>query len=417
MILARLRSARQRSTKLRSTKLRPTRLRSTRIGSTRIGSTKFRSARFGSARLRQNRNFMSFTRKTLKYAAIGQIIVIALVISGLVGRRLIDNAIRPPELPIAPVAPAFTSILNDTSAVQPNTAQAGDSGPGGEPIAPMIAMPEERRPDFFTFLVFGLTEGLNANTIMVAAYDASAGKGYIISIPRDTQVDVQRNSRKIVSAYNVGRLNGGEHEGGVNRLKYEVQTLIGFRPDFYVSIDYEAFIRAVDAIGGVEVDVPFHMRYDDPCQDLHIDIPAGLQILDGQDALRFARYRRGNDPRQTISDYQRIEHQQQVIASVFQSLLTPRTILRIPEFIGIFNNYVNSDLAYGELLWFVNQGRVVITGDSSDALTFYTIPMLGTSGAPHWYELADRDGILELINRTVNPLMRDITRDDLRIVS
>ena len=360
---------------------------------------------------------MLFMTRTLKYTLIGQTIVAVLVIGALFGRNLFNSTIRPPDVPTVPVSAAPAPIRDNVPNTQQDIIVADDLEYEEEPLAPVIEMLEERRPNFFTFLIFGLTEGLNANTIMVAAYDADSNKGYVISIPRDTRVDVQRNSRKIVSAYNVGRLNGGGHEGGVNRLKYEVQTLVGFRPDFYVSVDYEAFIRMVDAVGGVEVNVPFHMRYDDPCQYLHIDIPAGLQTLDGQDALRFARYRRGNDPRQTISDYQRIEHQQQVIASVFQSLLTPRTILRIPEFIGIFNDYVNSDLAYGELLWFANQGRGIVTGAGSDALAFYTIPMLGTSGAPHWYELADGDGILELINRTVNPLKRDITAEDLRIVN
>jgi anionic cell wall polymer biosynthesis LytR-Cps2A-Psr (LCP) family protein len=173
----------------------------------------------------------------------------------------------------------------------------------------------------------------------------------------------------------------------------------------------------VDTVGGVEVYVPFHMRYDDPYQDLHIDIAAGLQVLDGQDALRFARYRTGNDRRYTISDYQRIEHQQQIIASVVQDLMTPRTILRIPEFIGIFNSYVDSDLSHGELLWFANQGRDRLFGSDDDALSFYTIPMLGTSGPPNWYELADEAGILELVNRTVNPFVSDLAAYYLRIAS
>jgi len=342
-----------------------------------------------------------------------------LVVAWVAGSTIIGNAVRPPEIPavqaavITPIVPEVTTppALNiQEQVVEEEHWYEEDFD------APMLNVYEERKENFFTFLIFGLTEGLNANTIMVAAFDADANKGYVISIPRDTRVDVQRNSRKIVSAYNVGRLRGGGHEGGVERLKYEVQTLVGFRPDFYVSIDYEAFIHMIDAVGGVEVYVPFHMKYDDPCQDLHIDISEGLQTLDGADALRFARYRRGNDNSYTITDYQRIEHQQQVIDSAFQSLLTPRTILRIPEFVSLFNEYVNSDLTYGELLWFSNQGRRIISGTNTDSLSFYTIPMLGTSGAPHWYEMADGYRILELINDTINPFVRDITAEDLRIV-
>ena len=365
----------------------------------------------------------TYIRKTLLYTLIMQSVIFVVWFAV----HSVSNAIQPPEIPVvvrtvATPAPIQTPMWSPFS-LRPQEANSDESTDydlsmeAFAYIEPMIAEFAERKPMFFTFLIFGLTEGLNANTIMVAAYDAEAGKGYVISIPRDTRVDVRRNNRKIVAAYNVGRLNGGEHEGGVARLKYEVQTLLGFRPDFYVRIDYEAFIRVVDAVGGVEVYVPFHMRYDDPCQDLHIDIPAGLQVLDGEDALRFARYRRGNDPRQNITDYQRIEHQQQVINSIFTGLQTPRTILRIPEFISIFNNYFSSDLSYGELLWFANQGRSFLGGSDYTTLEFHTIHMRGTSGAPHWYELADARGVLELVNRTVNPYTRDRTANDVRIVS
>ena len=336
------------------------------------------------------------------------VIIGVLAIAAVAGLTALNNIVRPPEIPVIQAAIPDIAPREETENYEDGDA---DQELHEEP-PPVLVRYEERKPLFFTFLIFGLTEGLNANTIMVGAYDGEARRGYIVSIPRDTQVDVQRNHRKIVVSYPSGRLGGRGHEGGVNRIKDEVQTLVGFRPDFYIMIDYEAFIRMVDAVGGVEIYVPFHMRYDDPWQDLHIDIPAGLQILDGEDALRFARYRRGNDPRQTISDYQRIEHQQQVIAAMFRELLTPATILRIPEFISIFNSYVRSDLAHGELLWFANEIRRIY---GTEALNFYTIPMLGTSGPPQWYELPDGAGIVELVNRTINPLARDITSADLRI--
>ena len=327
----------------------------------------------------------------------------------------VNSTIRPPEVPSIPVATVNPG--------QPSTGNLtlsqilGDHQQEEEEeytwLPPELLQFEERRPNFFTFLIFGLTEGNHANTVMVAAYDADAQQGYIISIPRDTRVDFQRNRRKIVSAYLIGNLNGGGHEGGAERMKYEVSTLVGFRPDFYISIDYEAFTSVIDSVGGVEIYVPFHKIYDDPWQNLHINIPAGQQTLDGRNALHFARYRMGNDRRLTISDYQRIENQQAVISAVVNELLTPASLLRIPEFVSIFGEYVYSDLDIGELMWFANQARHI---GGLDNVHFYTLPMAGTSGAPHWYELADPSGVLELVNRTVNPLVRDITLNDVRIV-
>ncbi|MCL2840051.1 MAG: LCP family protein [Defluviitaleaceae bacterium] len=331
------------------------------------------------------------------------------------GWSAVSNTVSPPEVPNIPVVVLQpNSPFRNEPSSNASLVNSGLTGLDDELLPPHLVQFEERRPSFFTFLIFGLTEGRHANTIMVAAYDAESRQAYVISIPRDTRVDFERTRRKIVNAYPVGYGGGRGHEGGVERMRHEVSTLIGFRPDFYISIDYEAFVSMIDAVGGVEIDVPFRMFYNDPAQSLHIDLQAGLQVLNGHDALHFARYRtgtRGISP--TISDYQRIEHQQQVVSAVMRELLTPASILRIPEFIGIFNEYVNTDLAMGDLMWFATQARYI---GGLDAVHFYTLPMAGTSGAPAWYELADERGILELVNRTVNPLVRDITSNDVSIV-
>lgn len=361
-------------------------------------------------KLLQNRRFRIFLKT---FVISVSVIAGVLALAAAIGAVVLNSTIQPPDIPVIQAPLPHVHTDSGHAGTENNDGNTyNDEQSEADVTPPVLARYEERRPLFFTFLIFGLTEGLNANTIMVGAYDGEARRGYVISIPRDTLVDVPRNHRKIVAAYPSGMLGGRGHAGGVNRLKDEVASLVGFRPDFYVRVDYEAFVRLVDAVGGVEVYVPFHMRYDDPWQNLHIDIPAGMQLLDGEDALRFARYRRGNRGFPTISDYQRIEHQQQVIAGALQRLLTPAAILQIPEFISIFNSYFSSDLSYGELLWFANEVRQIY---GTDDLSFYTIPMLGTSGAPYWYELADQAGILELVNRTINPLMRDITPSDVRI--
>ncbi|MCL2753883.1 MAG: LCP family protein [Defluviitaleaceae bacterium] len=335
------------------------------------------------------------------------IIIAAVTVIAAAGWITFRIMVRPPEIPQIPISGGQENpSANEGS-------EDEDGGLANEQTLPGFAQFEERKPNFYTFVIFGLTEGLNANTIMVAAYDAEAREGFIVSIPRDTLIDVQRTNRKIVSSYPSGRLGGRGHEGGVEQVRRDVQSLVGFRPDFYIRVDYAAFVRMVDAVGGVEIYVPFRMYYNDPWQNLHIDLQPGLQLLSGEDALRFSRYRTGTaGVSPTISDYQRIVHQQQVLSAVFQRLLTPASILRIPEFISIFNEYIYSDLTAGELLWFANQTRHI---GGLDALSTYTIPMLGTSGAPFWYEFADPEGILELVNRTINPLVRDITIDDLRI--
>ena len=280
-----------------------------------------------------------------------------------------------------------------------------------EGLAPFVESEWERRERFFTFLIFGLDEGANTDTIMVAGFDEMAGRGYIINIPRDTRVDVQRRARKINSAYPAGRLQGGGHEGGVEQLKREVQTLLGFRPDFYVTLDMDVVVEIIDTIGGVEINVPFHMRYTDPYQDLFIDIPAGVQLLDGKNAMNFARYREADPGFRAITDFTRIEHQQQLLTALFRTMIRPANITRIPELMRLGGELLTTDLEYRHLIWF---GQQITLSTNPTALETHTLPIAYTR-RQGWYEMPCPDRILELVNRTVNPFTDDITRDMLRI--
>jgi len=281
--------------------------------------------------------------------------------------------------------------------------------------APDWATDDDRKPDFFTFLVIGLNEGTNANTIMVASYDYANGEANLISIPRDSLINVNRNIRKLSSAYLVGSRGGHGRAGGVTQMQREVMTVIGFVPDFYFVIDYDAFFAIIDAVGGIEVYVPMRMRYTDPYQNLNIDIQPGLQRMDSQTALHFARFRQGDEgfPSPVGGDYFRIESQQAIINAVISELLRPANLLKIPEFIDIFNASVHTNLPLGNMMFFAMQLHSI---RGTDALVSHTMPTVGTSGHPMWYELLDGPGIVELINRTINPFTRDIELNDLNII-
>ena len=272
---------------------------------------------------------------------------------------------------------------------------------------------EDRRELYYTFLIVGLDENSITDTIIVASFDGLSNTANIVSIPRDTKVNVERNYRKINVAYSAGQRFGGTPDGGIRQLKREIRGLIGFEPDFFVEINLEAFERIVDAVGGVMIDVPFHMRYDDPFQDLHIDIPAGLQRLSGEQALQFARFRNANHGFRAITDYQRMENQQTLISAVLQSLLTPSSILRIPEFISIFEEYVNTDIRTQDMLWFASRLPDI---SGVEALSTHTLPIARNSGPPRWYEFVNIPAALELVNTALNPFTIPISVNDIDIV-
>ena len=348
------------------------------------------------------------------------LIFLSFIFAALTAAYIFINAfissIRPPEIPANPlisVAPNPYADLSDPAFILPEGHEA-DLLIGGGMFAPKGFTSEYRKDLFYTFLILGLDEGVNVDTIMVASYDGLNKEANIISIPRDSLVNVSRNIRKINAAYPAGTLRGGGRTGGIAQMQREVMTVIGFVPDFYILVDLDAFIKIIDAVGYIEIDVPFHMRYDDPYQGLHIDIPAGRQLLNGENALNFARYRRGNRGFPTITDYRRIEHQQMVIRAILNNLLQPANILRIPELITIFNENVHSNLSTGNIIWLANQLNEI---GGTEALSTYTLPTSGSLRLTHWYEILDGPAIVELVNRTINPYTKDITLADLDIIS
>ena len=103
----------------------------------------------------------------------------------------------------------------------------------------------------------------------------------VLSVPRDTLVNVSRNTKKINAAYGVG---------GVEQLMDEVTGLIGFRPDHYLKVDIRGFKAIVNQLGGVSFYVPEDMYHEDGA-GFTIDLKEGSQWLDGDQALQLVRYR------------------------------------------------------------------------------------------------------------------------------
>jgi LCP family protein required for cell wall assembly len=351
---------------------------------------------FGNKRKTRRENRLTATKVIVSLSFL-----LILIAGGIV---LFHIVIRPPEIPRDDDGVAFhTPEFNPDDALINIDRRA----PEGVTI-------DDRKKDFYTFIIVGLDQGINTDTIMVASYDAASKEANIISIPRDSLVNVSRRVKKINAAYPAGTLNGGGQEGGIAQLKREVKTVIGFMPDFYIVVNLKAFVEIINAVGGVEVEVRHNMVYSDPTQNLHINISKGTKRLNGSDALKFARYRHGAPGYRTISDYERIENQQAVIKALLTEVIKPANLLRIPELIKIFADNVFTDLSLTEITWFATQLNGV---RNTDGLSTYTMPTTGTSGLPMYYEFLDGPAILELVNATINPYTVTIKPEDVDIIS
>jgi len=254
---------------------------------------------------------------------------------------------------------------------------------------------------FYTFLVVGTDkEGYHTDTIMVVSLDTASHKANIVSVPRDAQVDVTRNPKKINNAYAVG---------GVRQLKEEIQSILGFSPHYYIVVDLEAFEELVDAIGGVKFSVPQDMNWDDPAQDLYIHLKKGLQLLDGDKALQLVRYRQ-----YVNGDIGRMEIQQHFLMALADKLLTGSNISKIPEFADIFQQHVETDLSLRDMQWFARQ---VMQLDPEKDFTVQTLPYSGFGDYQgHNYVYLSAKEVISLVNRTINPYISDLTEQDIKII-
>lgn len=297
--------------------------------------------------------------------------------------------VRPPEPapPVIDLAPVQTVTPTDDPATDVDESDA-------EPVPTTL----QRKESFHTFLLVGTDQGNgNADTIMVASYDVANGKVGVLSIPRDTLVDVSRTVKKINGAYGYG---------GVEQVMDEVSDLVGFQIDHYIAVDLRAFVAIVDAVGGVDFYVPVTMDYDDPLQDLHIHFQQGMQHLNGEEALLVARFRSGY----SNQDIGRIETQQALLTALAKKVLSWQSVSKINEFVDIFARYVDTDLTVGNLAYF---GIEALSLDLSSAVTTATLPgdgLVTYKGIPYYYELYPQES-LQLINDLLNPYTTPITMD------
>lgn len=262
------------------------------------------------------------------------------------------------------------------------------------------------KPHFHTILVGGLDDDNGgSDTNLLVALDAENKAINVVSLPRDTLLDVDWSVKKLNSAY---------HHGGFSRTMAEVSRLLGIPVMHYVTVDLKAFVSLVDAIGGVEFDVPLDMDYDDPAQDLHIHIPKGPRKLTGQEAIGVVRWRQNNDGTEYPNrDIGRIATQQAFLKAVAQQALRLDNVDKIPEFAEIFDAYVDTDLDLSNLIWLGEQALTI----GSDNVAFYTLP---GDGAGYYkgvsYYTLDPEAVLELVNVHFNPYQRDLTLENMDIL-
>ena len=253
-----------------------------------------------------------------------------------------------------------------------------------------------------TVAVFGVdADEVRTDVIFVVNFNSATGKAKLVSIPRDTKVywtDKQQRAYNKLTGYSIsvsklnemaayGRIN--QNVGNIRDFTIdEIENILKVKVDNYVVVNLEAFREIVDAIGGVDVDVPQAMHYDDNAQNLHIHLEQGMQHLDSKNAeglVRFRKYVEGDEHRVVV--------QQLFLKAVAKKVLSPEMRMQLPNIITKVFPYVKTDVKLTEVLDYL---KLFDEFDLND-LEFFTVPGYGASHEGPSYYYIDEEKLEQMI--------------------
>ncbi len=177
-----------------------------------------------------------------------------------------------------------------------------------------------------------------SDTVILVSYDPDAQEVGVLWIPRDTRVEIpgRPHPEKIAHAHAYG---------GPALAMQTVAAFLEVPVHYYVRITFEGFVKLVDLLGGVEVEVKERMYYEDPTQNLVIDLQPGRQVLDGEKALQFVRYRG-----YPTSDIGRIAAEQEFIRAALRKALSPWMVVRSTSLLREAAKHVDTNMEWSTIL-------------------------------------------------------------------
>lgn len=197
-----------------------------------------------------------------------------------------------------------------------------------------------------------------SDTIMLVSISPNPHEVQVFSVPRDLYVKYpDGENRRINAAYPIG---GGELARDL------ISDLTGVEIPFHLILDYEGFKELIDMIGGIELEVEERLEYEDTAASppLEIDISPGQQVLDGEEALGYIRYRGEG------SDIRRIDRQQKFLKALLEQGIQFREWTKLKDLISTAQNYLQTNLSLVDLY---DLGKMV-RGISADDFNTHTLP-------------------------------------------
>lgn len=315
-------------------------------------------------------------------------------------------------------AAAYVAVnIKAPNAKQPTVKEPSSSALLGadEPDLPLNDL-GDREDKKYTFLVCATDKDeAHTDNIMLVCFDTATHKVNVLNIPRDTMSNCGRSgaSKKINAAY---------MSGGIDATMRDVTRIIGFEPDFYLTMSFQGIADMVDAIGGITYNVPFRMYYTDPWQNLKIDFQPGEQEMDGDEVVEFLRWRKNDSKYRKYqpsgydgSDSSRIKKQQEFLTYVAKEVLNSTNIgnaMNVAK--AVFNN-IDTDLSWGEMLWLVKEAYSVNFSSDLNMMTLpgYAAYSYAGTGTAYSFYFPSYQKTIEIVNEYFNPYQNPITNIDV----
>jgi LCP family protein required for cell wall assembly len=237
--------------------------------------------------------------------------------------------------------------------------------------------------------------GTRADTILVASVDSRTGDVGMLSIPRDTRVWLRPQNRW-------DRVNAAYAYGGPELVMDAVSHLLNVPISYYVQTDFEGFSKIVDILGGIEMVVEREMIYEDKAQNLYIHLTPGKQVLDGEKALQYVRYRDRLGDIALVDPFKgeyagRVERQRKFLSAVVDKVLSPGVITRLPQLISEGLKMVKTNLPWDVVLNLaVNSGKF-----SPDRITSAVLPGNSQVLNGAWYWIVNEQKAAQLVDTII----------------
>ncbi len=193
----------------------------------------------------------------------------------------------------------------------------------------------------------GLRKGevARSDSMLVVSFDPPTKRIHLFSVLRDTYVSIPEHGK--------GRINTAITLGRPELAMKTVGELLDLDIQYYVYVDFQGFIKLVDALGGIDFYVEKDMRYTDAADghEYDIDLKKGQQHLDGEKALQYVRFRHD-----AMSDYTRTERQRNFLKAVAERMQTGWNLIRLPEVLSSFTPYVETNMSPQDMLKLASLG-------------------------------------------------------------